>query len=94
MPVESSDPISDEELTSLALASDPDMEIPFDAVPFGTMFASAAGVMLPTWYMPASVGPVRAGRRWKRIVALVVIAAFLFINAYGMCSTFGGISIA
>ena len=86
--------ISDEELTALALASDPEMEIPHDAVPFGTMFATSAGTMLPAWYMPASVGLVTTGRRWKRIVALVVIAAFLLINAYGLCSTYGGITVA
>jgi hypothetical protein len=34
------------------------------------------------------------GRRWKRVVVLVVIVIFLAIDAYGLCNTYGSITIA
>ena len=53
-----------------------------------------AGTLLPAWYMPAPEGTVRSGRRWKRAVAVVAIAAFVAINATGLCSTYGWIELA
>jgi hypothetical protein len=47
--------------------------------------------LLPEWYMP----PPMAGRRrlspWQRRVAWLVVAAFVVIDAYGLCSTYGSI---
>ena len=34
------------------------------------------------------------GRRWKRVVVIVVILIFLAIDAYGLCNTYGAITIA
>ena len=93
----------DQELTRLALAADPDMAVPDDAVPIwqvlgadGSDGPDGGGALLPSWYMPAPSGGGRR-RQWsrrKRIVVLLVILAFLVIDAYGFCSTYGQITIA
>ena len=80
-------PFTDEELTELALAADPDAPVDYDAVsPFAT--AHPAG-LLPEWYMPAVAGGIRPLRGWRRRVVLLIIASFLLIDAYGLCSTYG-----
>lgn len=85
------DSITDEELTELALAADPDAPIPPDAVPLGIYVSQFADV-LPLWYMP----PVtRSGaRRWKLPVVLVVVLGFVLIDAMGLCNTYGILSLA
>jgi hypothetical protein len=38
---------------------------------------------------------VRSGsRRWKRPVVIAVVAAFLLIDAMGLCNTYGILSLA
>ena len=88
------DEFSDEELTRLALAADPDMEVPDDAVPLSELFGTDTGSLLPSWYMPVVARHAVRGRRWKRVVVLVVIVIFLAIDAYGLCNTYGSITIA
>ncbi len=78
--------ISDEELTALALAADPDQPLDADAVPLSQYLASSPG-LLPEWYM-APVMARHSGRR-QRAVILSVIGAFLLIEAFGLCSTYG-----
>ncbi len=80
--------MTDEELTALALAADPDAPLADDAVPFWPLDAGD----LPDWYMPVASGGVRPG--WRRRVALVLISTFLLINAAGLCSTYGHVVIA
>ncbi len=82
--------ISDEELTALALAADPDAPLDDDAVPFDAHLAEFPE-LLPSWYMPAP----SAYRRSRRRAALVVliIAALLVINACGLCITSGHVEI-
>ena len=48
---------------------------------------------LPGWY---AVPPMRGVRLtgWRRRVALLIVAAFVTINAYGLCSTYGWIEFA
>ncbi len=77
---------TDEELTALALAADADQPLDPDAVPLMTQPAQSLG-LLPGWYMP----PVMAGgtRRWRVPVVLVIVAAFLLIDAFGLCITYG-----
>jgi hypothetical protein len=87
------EPISDEELTRLALAADPDAAVPHDALSLWEHLGVTAGTLLPAWYMPAPDGTVRAGRGWKRVAAVVAIAAFVGINASGLCSTYGWVGI-
>ena len=81
-------PITDEELTDLALAADPDAGIDADAVPWTV----GGDGPLPDWYMPAAT-TVRRGWKSKAVVC-VVIAAFLAINAAGLCITYGHLVIA
>ncbi len=83
-------PITDAELTDLALAADPDAPLGPDAVPFD-LYLGRMPELLPLWYMPRAMGP---GARWRTIVVVVLIAAFLLIDAAGLCSTYGHITIA
>jgi hypothetical protein len=83
--------ITDEELTELALAADPGEPLPEDAVPIGVHLAQFAAP-LPLWYMPPAVRS--GGRRWRTPVVLAVVAAFLTIDAMGLCNTYGILSLA
>ena len=62
------DEFTDDELTALALAADPDAPIPDDAVPLSSTDDQAAA-LLPEWYMPAPSlrrSPSRtAGAKWN-----------------------------
>lgn len=85
------DGLTDEELTTLALAADPRAPLPDDAVPISVHLARF-GPSLPTWYMPAVVA--HGGRRWKTPIVLAVVSAFLLIDAAGLCNTYGILSLA
>jgi hypothetical protein len=92
--VEGGDPdgaLSDEELTALAMAADPDAPLPDDAVPIGIHLARF-GASLPFWYMPPAVS--RGGRRWKTPFVIAAVSAFLLIDAAGLCNTYGILSLA
>ena len=79
-------PFTDGELEYLALAADPDQAVDEGAVPLDVYLATEVGP-LPDWYMPA----VTAGHssRRRRVVVLALIGAFLLIEAFGLCSTYG-----
>lgn len=78
--------ITDEELTALAMAADPDAPIPDDAVPFGTGHDGDVVALLPSWYMPA-LGH-RPGRG-RRIVLAGLVCSLLAANVVGFCVTNG-----
>jgi hypothetical protein len=85
--------ISDEELTALALAADPDAPLPAGALPLRPSGADDPG-LLPRWYMPSpAAGGPRHHSPWQRKVAYVLIGAFLAIDAAGLCSTYGWITL-
>lgn len=86
--------MTDEELTALALAADPDAPLDDDAVSIWDLDPDRADPLLPEWYMPAASGGVAAGPGWRRRVAILVIVSFLAINAAGLCSTYGPVVIA
>ncbi len=88
------EPLTDEELTALALAADPDQAIDDDAVPLSA-FQGEFGDLLPDWYMPAPAAHSgsRGRRRRNAVVASVVIFSLLFINALGLCITYGRLEI-
>ncbi|MCU1368223.1 MAG: hypothetical protein JWL72_4810 [Ilumatobacteraceae bacterium] len=88
------EPITDEELTALALAADPDQTIDDDAVPL-TAFQGEFGDILPDWYMPApaSISSSRGRRRRNALVGSVIIFSLLFINALGLCITYGRLEV-
>ncbi|HVF13897.1 MAG TPA: hypothetical protein VM942_04815 [Acidimicrobiales bacterium] len=87
------DTITDDELTALALAADPDTEVGPEAVPLDRRgdddCGGGSGHPLPEWYMPVPVGSPRPLHGWRRAVGLLVVSSFLLINAYGLCSTYG-----
>jgi hypothetical protein len=82
--------LTEAELTALALAADPDAPVDPDAVPLGLYLAGSPG-LLPQWYMPEAMA---RGARWRTLVVILIIAAFLLIDAAGLCSTYGHIVIA
>ncbi|MGO9340995.1 MAG: hypothetical protein ACLP6E_00540 [Acidimicrobiales bacterium] len=77
---------SDEELTALALAADPDQPLDQDAVPLSE-YLSGSVDLLPEWYMAPVVA--RHIRRGPQLIVLMIIGAFLVIEAFGLCSTYG-----
>jgi hypothetical protein len=85
-------PLTDDELTALALAADPTAPISHDAIPLSLHLAQFAGAALPQWYMAPAM--TRSGRRWRTPVVVAIIASFLLIEALGLCNTFGQLSIA
>ncbi len=85
--VELDQPVSDDELSALALAADPDTAVASDAVSLWDLAGWNREELLPAWYMPA---PLRASSsRWQRWVIGLVVASFLLINGHGLCSTYG-----
>ena len=80
---------TDEELTELALAADPGVVVADDAVPLSEMLGGDGDELLPDWYMPQPMGGGRLLQGWRRRVVLLIVASFLLINAYGLCSTYG-----
>ena len=78
--------LTDEDLTALALAADPEAPIDEDAVPIGLHLAQL-GAALPLWYMPPAVR--QGGRRWKVPFVIAVVSAFLLIDLMGLCNTYG-----
>lgn len=82
-------PFTDEELTAMAMADNPDRPLGKDVVPMSVYLAGLSGSLvsqLPEWYMP----PVMArGGKWRVPVVLAIVGAFLVIEALGLCSTYG-----
>ena len=83
--------ITDDELTALALAADPDEPLGADAVPFAAFPSQFVGA-LPLWYMAPVTA--RAVRSWRMPVALMIVAAFLLVDAFGLCITYGQLTAA
>lgn len=86
--------LTDDELTALALAADPDAPLADDAVSLWDMYRPDTDPLLPQWYMPSPVAGSRLPRGWRRRVVLLIIISFLLIAASGLCSTYGQIVIA
>jgi hypothetical protein len=47
------EPLTDAELSALALAADPDAVLDSDAVPLAVVLGTDSPAALPSWYMPA-----------------------------------------
>ena len=86
-------PFTDDELTELALAADPEAGVAADAVPIAELLGAGAAAgeseLLPGWYMPPPMGGSRLLHGWRRRVVLLIVASFVLINAVGLCSTYG-----
>jgi hypothetical protein len=85
---------TDAELTALALAADPDAPLDPDAIPLA-MYPVQPGGTLPLWYMPPVMAR-RVGRvgGWRTPMIVAIVAAFLLIDALGLCITYGQLVIA
>ena len=92
--LEGSEPLTDEELAAFALAADPDVPVDNDAVSLWQLVEPGTDGLLPEWYMPSPARGLRRLRGWRRWVVLLVIASFLLIEAYGLCSTYGRVVAA
>ncbi len=83
--------LTDEELTTLALAADPTAPLDPRAVPWQYNMSSDRNP-LPDWYMPR---PIATGRgRATKFVVISIVASILVINAAGLCITSGFLSLA
>lgn len=84
-------PFSEEELCALALATEAGRPPADDAVPLGEYLdaqdTDGASGLLPAWYMPTPMA--RMSPRWRTPVVLAIVSAFVLIEAFGLCSTFG-----
>ncbi|HMK97134.1 MAG TPA: hypothetical protein VK425_06270 [Acidimicrobiales bacterium] len=83
--------LSDAELTALALSADPDAPIAPGAVRLD-LFAGQPGCFLPEWYMPRVMA--KRARGWRVPAIYAIIAAFLLIDAFGLCITYGQLVVA
>jgi hypothetical protein len=81
--------LSDDELTEQALAAEATDVPGDDAVDFWTVVGPGVEPLVADWYMPAAAG--RQLRGWRRRVVLAIVIAFLLIDAYGLCSTYGAV---
>ncbi len=77
---------TDDELTALALAADPEAPLSADALPL-PLYPDEPFGALPAWYMPPAMARVAGG--WRRVAIFAIIAGFLVIDAFGLCITYG-----
>ncbi len=78
--------ISDDELTALAMAADPDQPVDPDARPI-SLPSAATSTLLPEWYMPVPTSSGRGSMRRVLLGGLVLI--LVVINGAGLCVTYG-----
>lgn len=87
------DPLTADELCALALGAEAGGPPADDAVPMEEYLAAHGSGdrsgLLPTWYMPTPMA--RVNPRWRTPVILAIVGAFVLIEAFGLCSTFGQI---
>jgi len=88
--IEADDCISDEELSELAMAADPDLPLDDDAVPLDGAWGAAGP--LPVWYMPATAVRAQGGKR--AVIVGLIIFSLLVVVASGFCVTYGLLEIA
>ena len=62
-----------------------------DAVPLA-LYLGQLPLMLPQWYMPPAI--VARGGRWRVALVLALVLAFVMIDAWGLCSTYGSVTLA
>jgi hypothetical protein len=86
------DVIDDDELTRLALEAGEIDDVADDAVPL-VSFDGDDDALLPSWYMPSPMQGRKALRGWRRNAVVIVIAAFLMIDCYGLCDTYGDLHV-
>lgn len=50
--------------------------------------------LLPSWYQPAPMRRSHVLTGWRRRLAITTVIAFIAIDAFGLCSTYGYIEFA
>ena len=85
------EPISDEELASLALSANPHPIIDVMIAPWRGGSDPLTG-LLPDWYMPTPSGHNRG--TGAKIAIGVIVVSFVLINALGLCITSGFLTVA
>ena len=80
-------PLSDSELTEIAMAASPTDPFAADAVAFEQ---ESTGIeLLPEWYMPVPQKSA-ADRTPRRMVAVgLIVTSMLLLNGAGLCVTYG-----
>lgn len=80
--------ISDDELTTMALAAGADSPLGADAVP---LHLGPSYAMLGSWYM----APISTKRLsgWRMPVVIAIVATLVALEALGLCSIFGQVVI-
>lgn len=89
--------MTEEELTELALAASPRDDVPADAVSVWDVLDEDGrdnDPLLPGWYQPGSMRRRALLFGWRRRVAIATVVAFIAIDAFGLCSTYGHIVFA
>ncbi len=78
---------------ALALGSDPGRLPADDAVPMSDFLHSPVLTGTRACYPPGTCRPRWPGSapKWRTPVVLAIVAAFVLIEAFGLCSTFGQI---
>jgi hypothetical protein len=88
--------VDDDVLSAEAMAADPDAVVPDDAIPFDAWTATSGAGRLPSWYMPAPIGPP-ALHGWRRFVvrmsSAMLVLSFLTITCAGLCNTYGDLHL-
>ncbi len=84
--------LDDLELARLALEADPDAPVADDAVPVAEALGWPEGG-LPAWYLPVAVPGARLRRRWQRTVVLSLVATLVVLEAMGLCTVFGHLTV-
>lgn len=87
------DELTDDELTELALAADPDTPVPEGAVSVWELGPEDGADLLPEWYMPAPSMGTRSFRGWRRWLILLIVITFVALEAFGLCSTYGQVTL-
>lgn len=66
-----------------------------DAVPISMVLTGDDAVaLLPAWYQPAPMRRRKLLTGWRRWLVIVTVIAFVAIDAFGLCSTYGYIEFA
>ena len=87
--------VTDDELVALALAAEPEPALTADALSvWDVLDTESAEPLLPEWYQPSAMRRSMLLYGWRRRVVLITIVAFVAIDAFGLCSTYGHIVFA